>query len=71
VPDRLETHADADAQGLEGLGIWNEALEHADVSDADVLQELLYGLDALVRVHLWRETGLPLEPPLARGPADI
>lgn len=37
------------------IAAWTVALEHADVSDVDVLQELLYGLDALARVEL----GLP------------
>lgn len=71
VRARLEPHARLDEQGLEALGVWSEALEHADVNDVDLLQELLYGIDALVRVHLWRETGLPLEPPAARAPSDI
>ena len=57
--------------GLEALGVWTDALEHADVVDVDLLQELLYGIDALVRVHLWRETGLPLEPPVARPAGDV
>jgi len=68
---KLEPHAQRDEQGLEALGVWSEALSHADVNDVDLLQELLYGIDALVRVHLWRETGLPLEPPEARAPTDI
>jgi hypothetical protein len=68
---RLEPHADRDEQGWEALGVWTDALEHADVTDVDLLQELLYGTDALVRVHLWRETGLPLEPPESRPPADV
>ena len=68
---RLETHADADEPGLEALNVWTESLEHADVVDVDLLQETLYGIDALVRVHLWRETGLPLEPPEPRTRADV
>jgi hypothetical protein len=68
---RLEPHAHLDEQGLEALGIWTETLAHADVSDVDLLQEVLYGTDALVRVHLWRETGLPLEPPEPRPKTDI
>ena len=69
--ERLEPHADLDPQGLEALDIWGECLLAADPGDTDVLQELLYGIDALVRVHLWRETGMPLEPPEARSRADI
>lgn len=71
IRSRLEPHAQLDEPGLEALGVWTDALEHADVNDVDLLQELLYGTDALVRVHLWRETGLPLEPPEPRPPADI
>ncbi len=69
--DRLEPHAAADVQGLEALGVWTDSLESADANDADLLQELLYGLDALVRVHLWRETGMPLEPPEPRSGSDV
>jgi len=68
---RLEAHAEVDEPGLEALTTWTEALEHADSNDVDLLQELLYGLDALVRVHLWRETGMPLEPPEPRTKADV
>jgi hypothetical protein len=69
--DRLEPHAAADAQGLEALGVWTDSLAAADPTDPDLLQELLYGIDALVRVHLWRETGMPLEPPEARSRSDV
>jgi hypothetical protein len=71
VRDRLEPHADLDEAGLEALGVWTDALESADPLDADLLQELLYGIDALVRVHLWRETGFPLEPPEPRGSMEM
>jgi hypothetical protein len=69
--DRLEPHANLDEPGLEALGVWTDALSGADTFDVDLLQELLYGIDALVRVHLWRETGFPLEPPTARSRGDI
>lgn len=69
--DHLEPHARLDEPGLEALGVWADALEAADTLDVDLLQEILYGLDALVRVHVWRETGLPLEPPAARSRADV
>lgn len=69
--DRLEPHAEHDEQGLEDLGVWADALGSADVFDEDLLQELLYGIDALVRVHLWRETGLPLAPPEPRNKGDL
>jgi hypothetical protein len=67
----LEPSAQIDVQGLEALGTWTDALEAAEVTDVDLLQELLYGIDALVRVHLWRETGLPLVPPEPRPASDI
>ena len=69
--EHVEPHARLDVPGLEAIGTWADALEHAAVTDIDLLHELLYGIDALVRVHLWRETGMPLEPPEARAPADI
>jgi hypothetical protein len=69
--DRLEPHAELDEPGLEALGVWADALTSADMTDVDLLQELLYGIDALVRVHLWRETGFPLEPPEPRGRAEF
>jgi len=71
VRERLEPHAEQDEEGLEALGTWSVALEHCDANDVDLLQELLYGIDALVRVHLWRETGLPLEPPPPRPRGDV
>ena len=69
--ERLEPNAELDPQGLEALDVWAEHILAADPNDSDLLQELLYGIDALVRVHLWRETGMPLEPPEARSKADI
>ena len=69
--ERLEPHAEHDPEGLEALDVWAEHLLAAAPNDSDVLQELLYGIDALVRVHLWRETGMPLEPPVPRSKADV
>jgi hypothetical protein len=69
--DRLEAHSEHDDQGLQALGVWAEAVERADPLDVDLLQELLYGIDALVRVHVWRETGVPLQPPEPRGSTDV
>jgi hypothetical protein len=71
VREGLEPHPRLDEQGLEAIAVWADALEHADVTDVDLLQEILYGLDALVRVHLWRETGLPLRPPEPRPRSDV
>ena len=69
--ERLEPHAELDPQGLEALDAWADCLLAADPNDPDLLPELLDGIDALVRVHLWRETGMPLEPPEARSKADV
>jgi hypothetical protein len=63
--DDLEPHAEKDLEGLEAIRVWTAALDDADAGDVDLLQELLYGLDALLRVHLWREAGLLLVPPVA------
>ena len=69
--ERLEPIAELDPQGLEALDVWAECLLAADPNDSDLLQELLYGCDALVRVHLWREAGLPLAPPEPRAASDV
>ncbi len=37
---------------------WIHQIESCNVNDAAYLQELLYGLDALIRVHVWREQEL-------------
>jgi hypothetical protein len=39
---------------------WLRKLREAPVDEPDTLQELLYGLDALIRVHIWKEDGLYL-----------
>lgn len=67
----LEPSAQIDVQGLDALRTWTDVLDAAEVTDVDYLQELLYGIDALVRVHLWRETGLPLVPPERRSASDV
>jgi hypothetical protein len=41
---------------------WIAKLSEADDQDVATLQELLYGLDALIRVHLWKEDELLLNP---------
>lgn len=45
---------------------WISKLAEADEHDVDLLQELLYGLDALIRVHIWKEDEL-LVGPLGSG----
>jgi iron-sulfur cluster repair protein YtfE (RIC family) len=37
---------------------WIEALAAADLADTARLQRLLYGLHALIRVHMWKEDEL-------------
>jgi Hemerythrin HHE cation binding domain len=37
---------------------WIERIATVDITDTALLQQLLYGLDALVRVHLWKEDEL-------------
>jgi hypothetical protein len=63
----LESHAELDEPGLTAIRAWLDALAETSPSEVDRMQELLYGIDALVRVHIWRETGLPLEPPPSLG----
>ena len=41
---------------------WIAKLSEADDEDIGMLQELLYGLDALIRVHLWKEDELMVNP---------
>jgi hemerythrin-like domain-containing protein len=41
---------------------WIAKLAEADEEDVDTLQELLYGLDALIRVHIWKEDELLVRP---------
>jgi len=67
VRAQLEPHARSDEPGLVAIRTWLDALELTDPGDVDRIQELLYGLDALVRVHIWRETNLELEPPPERS----
>ena len=63
VREQLEPHAVADEPGLVAVRAWLSALERTDPGDIDRIQVLLYGIDALVRVHIWREIGGELEPP--------
>jgi iron-sulfur cluster repair protein YtfE (RIC family) len=41
---------------------WIAKLTEAEDEDLATLQELLYGLDALIRVHLWKEDELLVHP---------
>jgi Hemerythrin HHE cation binding domain len=41
---------------------WIDDFAAADIADTALMQELLYGLDALIRVHVWKENELFLDP---------
>lgn len=41
---------------------WIERIATVDTTDTALLQQLLQGLDALIRVHLWKEDELFLAP---------
>lgn len=47
-----------------------ERLEHTDVEDVDTLQELLYGLYALISVHFRKEEDIQL-PAFDAAPAEV
>jgi hypothetical protein len=64
----------AAAMNYDRLAIWHwiDLIAAADVTEAAELQQLLYGLDALLRVHRWKEKelllaslGAPLWPEVA------
>lgn len=42
------------------IGHWIKQIAEAHLNRPEPLQELLYGLDALLRVHLWKENELYL-----------
>ena len=67
VREHLEPHAELDEPGLTAVCAWLDALAETSPNEVDRLQELLYGIDALVRVHIWRETGITLVPPPSLG----
>src|SRR5579883_1869042 len=60
VVDRLGDALVAASMGYDHVAIrhWIGELEAADADDVPYLQELLYGLDALIRVHMWKENEL-------------
>ena len=37
------------------IGTWTAALAQADLADTQLLQELLFGLHAVIKLHLWKE----------------
>jgi hypothetical protein len=62
VPERLDDPLIEVSMNYDRLAIrrWIFALEAADVRDLARFQALLYGLDALVRVHRWKQNELLL-----------
>jgi iron-sulfur cluster repair protein YtfE (RIC family) len=62
VAERLRDRLATASMRYDHLAIrdWLRRLRAADPNQPELLQELLYGLDALIRVHLWKEEALYL-----------
>ena len=62
VSERLDDPLVQVSMNYDRLAIrhWISAIEAADVRDTDRFQRLLYGLDALMRVHRWKANELLL-----------
>lgn len=60
VAERLGDPLVAASMNYDHLAIrhWISQIASADIGDTDHLQRLLYGLDALIRVHIWKENEL-------------
>lgn len=60
VAERLGDPLVAASMNYDHLAIrhWIELIAAADLTDTAEVQQLLYGLDALIRVHLWKENEL-------------
>jgi hemerythrin-like domain-containing protein len=60
VAERLGDPLVAATMNYDHLAIrdWIAKLADADLQDTDLLQELLYGLTALISVHVWKENEL-------------
>jgi Hemerythrin HHE cation binding domain len=60
VADRLGDPLVAASMNYDHLAIrdWITKIENADPNDLSRLRRLLYGLDALIRVHVWKEEEL-------------
>lgn len=60
VAERLGDALIAVSMNYDHLAIrhWISKIAAADAADVDRLQQLLYGLDALIRVHMWKENEL-------------
>jgi hypothetical protein len=70
VATRLEDPLVAVSMNYDHLAIrhWIELIAAADLADTARLQQLLYGLDALLRVHLWKKKELFLAEGRGRCP---
>jgi hypothetical protein len=64
LAERLGSPLAAAAIAYDHLAIraWIAELASVDGDDVETAQELLYGLDALIRVHLWKEDELFVKP---------
>lgn len=64
IEARLGSPLAAAAIAYDHLAIrsWIAKIAAADEEDVETMQELLYGLDALIRVHLWKEDELFVKP---------
>lgn len=62
VSERLDDPLIEVSMNYDRLAIrhWMSKIEAADVRDTDRFQRLLYGLDALIRVHIWKQNELLL-----------
>ena len=64
VAERLGDALVATSMNYDHLAIrhWIAELATADPHDAAHLQQLLYGLEAIIRVHIWKEEELFVKP---------
>lgn len=51
-------HADSSLADLEAVAAGRPGTRTCDPRDAETLQQLLYGLHALIDVHIWKEEEL-------------
>ena len=63
IAERLGDPLIAASMNYDHLAIrdWIDRLAVADLRDTAEIQQLLYGLDALIRVHVWKEDALFIE----------
>ncbi len=72
VAERLGDPLVAVSMSYDHLAIrhWISEIAAADVSRTEHFQQLLYGLDAIIRVHVWKENALFLALLESRGQAS-